>query len=284
MIAAWESKYSWERWGDFLGHADPAGLARYIRTGGLVLESPVFAMDRVTGLFAEVGIPFERLSPAQLRERFPALDTGRYYPPRALADDRFWDDASGEIGALWTEDGGYVHDPQLATHNLMHAAQADGAQLVLGATIGAIGTSEGRVTGVRTTAGQEISAPIVVNAHQPGRTPPRQRPGRGERGVRDLDPAAAAGGALHRPARRSAADRADPRRRLRPRHLFPARAGRRAAGRRPGARLRPDAVAGGSGRLPPGRHCRHLRRAGDTAGPAGARAAGPAAGRDRGRL
>ena len=172
VITAWESKFGWERWGDFLGHDDPAGLARYISTGGLVLESPSFPADRVAGLFAEVGIPFERLSAAQLRDRFPALDTGRYYPPRTLADERFWDDASGEIGALWTPDGGYVHDPQLATANLMNAARAQGARLVLATLVGAIETRAGRVTGVRVTgvgteAGQVIRAPVVVNAAGP---------------------------------------------------------------------------------------------------------------------
>jgi sarcosine oxidase subunit beta len=151
VIASWESKFSWESWGDFLGHEDPAGLARYIPTGGLVVDSPEFAMRRVTGLFADIGIPHEILSAADLVQRFPDLDTGRYYPPRALADEKFWDDASGEIRALWTPDGGYVHDPQLAAHNLMHAAQAEGARLALGTAITAIETSAGRVTGVRTT-------------------------------------------------------------------------------------------------------------------------------------
>jgi sarcosine oxidase, subunit beta len=167
VIAAWESKFSWERWGEFLGHDDPAGLARYILTGGLVLESPVFAIDRVTGLFSDVGIPFERLPAGQLRARFPALDTGRYYPPRALADDRFWDDATGEVGALWTPDGGYIDDPQLATHNLMHAAQQEGARLMLGTKVAEVRADDGRVTGIRTSAGDEISAPIVVNAAGP---------------------------------------------------------------------------------------------------------------------
>jgi sarcosine oxidase, subunit beta len=167
VIAAWESKFGWERWAEFLGHEDPAGLARYICTGGLVLESPAFAMDRVTALFADVGIPHEVLTPARLRERFPALDTGRYYPPRALADDQFWADATGEVSALWTPDGGYIHDPQLATHNLMHAAQQEGARLALATTVAQIRTSGGRVRGVRTAAGDEISAPVVVNAAGP---------------------------------------------------------------------------------------------------------------------
>jgi sarcosine oxidase, subunit beta len=167
VIAAWESKFGWERWGDFLGHDDPAGLATYIRIGGLVLESPDFAMDRVTGLFAEVGVPFERLSPTDLRKRFPTLDTGQYYPPRTLADERFWDEAAGEIGALWTPDGGYIQDPQLATHNLMYAAQQEGAQLLLSRQVTEILACEGRVTGIRTSAGDEISAAIVVNAAGP---------------------------------------------------------------------------------------------------------------------
>src|SRR5690348_11883667 len=55
VITSWESKFGWESWGDFLGHDDPAGLARYITTGGLVLDSPGFALDRVTALFTDVG-------------------------------------------------------------------------------------------------------------------------------------------------------------------------------------------------------------------------------------
>jgi hypothetical protein len=75
VITSWESKFGWERWGDFLGHEDPAGLARYITTGGLVVDSPGFALDRVTALFTDVGIPYEVLSAAQLRQR---CATSRY--------------------------------------------------------------------------------------------------------------------------------------------------------------------------------------------------------------
>jgi sarcosine oxidase subunit beta len=167
VIAAWESKFSWERWGDILGHADPAGLARYIVTGGLVLESPVFAMDRVMALFADVGVPHERLTASQLLTRFPGLDVGRYYPPRALDDEAFWANASGELGALWTPDGGYIDDPQLATQNLMHAARSEGARVLLGTEIVEITRNRTRVAGVRTSAGDEITAATVVNAAGP---------------------------------------------------------------------------------------------------------------------
>lgn len=167
VIAAWESKFSWERWGDFLGHASPAGLARYIVTGGLVLESPVFAMDRVTTLFTDVGVPFERLTARELRTRYPGLDTGRYYPPRTLDDERFWAGPEGDLGALWTPDGGYIDDPRLATQNLMHAALSEGARLRLRTAITAIMRNRTRVAGVRTSAGDEIAATTVVNAAGP---------------------------------------------------------------------------------------------------------------------
>jgi sarcosine oxidase subunit beta len=167
VIAAWESKFSWERWAQFLGHADPAGLARYVVTGGLVLESPTFAMDRVTALFTRVGVPYERLSPAGLRYRFPALDAGRHYPPRALDDEKFWADPAGELGALWTPDGGYISDPQLATQNLLYAARQDGARVLLRTEVAAILRDQGRVAGVRTAAGDEIAAATVINAAGP---------------------------------------------------------------------------------------------------------------------
>ena len=206
VITAWESKFGWERWGEFLGHEDPAGLARYIPTGGLVLESPGFALDRVTALFTDIGIPFEVLSPAQLRERFPALDTGRYYPPKALSDERSGRTPAARSRALWTPDGGYVHDPQLAAQNLMHAARAEGARLVLGADDRR--DRDQRRPGYRRTHGRRhvISAPIVVNAAGPHSGHVNDLAGvRGR--VRDLDPAAAPGGPPRRAAHRAAADR-----------------------------------------------------------------------------
>jgi glycine/D-amino acid oxidase-like deaminating enzyme len=49
----------------------------------------------------------------------------------------------------------------------MNAARAQGARLVLGTLIGAIETSGGRVTGVRTEVGQVIRAPAGTSSRTP---------------------------------------------------------------------------------------------------------------------
>src|SRR6476469_5310494 len=68
VATAWESKFGWESWADHLGHHDPAGLARYHRTGALVLDDPGFPAQRVVELYERVGIPVEVLTPQQIRE------------------------------------------------------------------------------------------------------------------------------------------------------------------------------------------------------------------------
>lgn len=167
VVTAWEAKHGWERWADHLGVADPAGLARYVRTGVLVFDFPGFDSARVLELYRKVGIPFEEFDAPGLAARFPALDVGRYFPPKRLDDPGFWDDADGSITGFMTPDGGFVDDPQLAAHNLMYAAEAAGAHGWYGVAVAAIDRDDDDVRGVRLTDGSTISAPVVVNAAGP---------------------------------------------------------------------------------------------------------------------
>jgi len=167
VAVAWEAKFGWERWREHLGADDPSGLARYIKTGVLVLDFPGFNAARVVELYRKVGIPVEALSPDELTQRFPELDAGRYFPPKAPEDDGFWDDATGRIGGLWTPEGGFVNDPQLAAHNLLHAAQANGARPRFNVSVTEVRRNEGAISGVRLSDGTELSAPVVVNAAGP---------------------------------------------------------------------------------------------------------------------
>src|SRR4051812_20195258 len=167
VVTSWEAKHAWERWADHLGAIDPIGMADYVRTGVLVLDFPGFKADRVVGLYNKIGIPVEELSPDEIRSRFPGLDTGRYFPPKSLADDGFWSDASGELCAWYTPEGGFVNDPQLSAHNLMHAAAVHGATPVYNVAVAEIARGGGRVESVRLSDGTRVSTPLVVNAAGP---------------------------------------------------------------------------------------------------------------------
>jgi sarcosine oxidase, subunit beta len=165
---AWESAKLWQRWPDFLGVADEIGQARFIRTGMLVLDSPVTALERVQGHFDEIGIPYERLDAEALHARFAALDLGRFLPPRPVDDPAFWNDATGpEITAYLTPDAGFVDDPMLAAHNLMVAAKAHGALFRFRTEVSEIHEVHGRVHEVVFKDGTTLETPVVVNAAGP---------------------------------------------------------------------------------------------------------------------
>jgi sarcosine oxidase subunit beta len=167
VALAWEARQAWEQWPQHLGHEDSAGMARYVPTGALVLECPSFDGERVLALYDRLGIDYERLDPAQLRERFRYLSTDRFYPPRLPDDPSFWRDPTGELGGFYTPEGGFVDDPTLATHNLWAAATAAGAQSVFGRRVVSVDRDAHGVRGVELDDGRLIAAPVVVNAAGP---------------------------------------------------------------------------------------------------------------------
>jgi sarcosine oxidase subunit beta len=167
VVVSWEAKHVWQEWEAFLGVADDAGTARYIATGALVLDTPGYDSDRVMALYDQVGIPYERLSAAQLCDRFPYLSAASYYPPRQPSDSRFWDDPAGELGGFYTPEGGFVDDPSLAAHNLWAAATARGARSEFRAEVAAIRRAGDRVSGVTLADGRDLGASILVNAAGP---------------------------------------------------------------------------------------------------------------------
>jgi sarcosine oxidase subunit beta len=167
VALSWESRHAWEKWRDHLGVDDPAGLARFHRVGGVQLDVPGAARERVLNLFDQVGVPYERWDAAELRQRLPALDSGRYYPPKPVDSDAFWEDAEGELGGYFTPDAGFVDDPQLAAHNLMVAAQAAGARFGFRQQVVGVERSQGRVTAVQLAGDERVPTPVVINAAGP---------------------------------------------------------------------------------------------------------------------
>ncbi len=167
VATAWESKHRWERWEAHLGFADPVGLARFHRTGMVVLDSPLSPRQRVVPLLDSVGVPYEEWEPDELRRRVPGIDVGCYWPPKRVDDDDFYSDASGELGALYMPEAGFIDDPQLAAHNLAAAAAQHGVFYLFNRQVVEVVQKKDRVDGVVLSDGRRISSPVVVNAAGP---------------------------------------------------------------------------------------------------------------------
>jgi sarcosine oxidase, subunit beta len=166
VAASWEAKFDWESWSEYLGSRPEESLARFIKTGCLILDGST-DRERVLSLFARVGVPYEGWDAETIRQRVPGLDSGRYAPPKPVTDDAFWADADGELGGYYTPDGGFIDDPQLATANLMAAAERSGTEIQLHEQVVEILQKDARVQGVRLRSGSVIQAPVVVNAAGP---------------------------------------------------------------------------------------------------------------------
>lgn len=166
VALAWESAHCWSRWSEHLGCDVGQPLARFQRSGFVSLDSGQ-PQSRDTSLLQRAGVPFEEWDAATLSRRVPGLDVGRYGPPARPTDDRFWADPTGQLGAIFVPDGGYVDDPSLAAQNLAAAAQHFGARFLLNETVTGVERDRGRVSGVRLAGGPSLLAPVVVNAAGP---------------------------------------------------------------------------------------------------------------------
>ena len=167
VATAWESKHIWEKWPDHLGEAARTGMTEFRRTGLVMLDVPPAPRERSITLFEQVGVPYEEWDAAPLTGRVPGIDASRWWPPKRLDDDEFWQDSSERLGAVFTPDAGYVDDPQLAAVNLADAARRHGATFLFGRPIVSIRSSGGRVRGVELADGERIDAPVVVNVGGP---------------------------------------------------------------------------------------------------------------------
>ena len=167
VALAYESMLRWTQWADHLGTVDPAGMATFEQVGAIVYEAPNFPADRVRAMFDRVGVAWQNWTPERSRELRPVFDPGCFWPPKPVDSDEFAADPQGDVTCIFTPEGGYIDDPQLAAHNLMHAALQHGATFRFGATVVDVLRSAGRVCGVDLADGTTITTPIVVNCAGP---------------------------------------------------------------------------------------------------------------------
>ncbi|MFJ6215497.1 NAD(P)/FAD-dependent oxidoreductase [Streptomyces sp. NPDC092296] len=166
IAASWEAAALWRAWQDHLG-CEVGEPARFERSGMVMLDTDVAPRSRYLRLFDQVGVVYEEWDSATLAARVPGIDTGRYWPPKRLADQAFWADATSTLGGVFTPDAGFVSDPQLAAQNLANAARHHGAEFRLRRAVVAVESSGGRVTAVVLDDGTRLSCATVVNAAGP---------------------------------------------------------------------------------------------------------------------
>jgi glycine/D-amino acid oxidase-like deaminating enzyme len=166
VATAWEAHFGWLDWAGHLGH-DVSDLAMFRKSGLVMLDVEAAPRTSWLPLFDEIGVPYEEWDSATLAERVPGIDVGRYWPPKRLDDEEFWEDAKQSLGGVYTPDAGYVSDPSLAAVNLAAAASACGAEFRFRSTVTALEKAGGRVTAVRLSDGTRIPCAVVVNAAGP---------------------------------------------------------------------------------------------------------------------
>jgi sarcosine oxidase subunit beta len=166
-LTSWESAPFWHDWAGYLGVVDPDGMASFIKTGMLIFDTPGGTMPRVTALWDQIGIPYERLDADDLQQRFPTLDVGSFFPPRSIDDPAFADDPVGQLHAVLDIEAGYIDDPMLAARNIAFAAKHHGAEFRFRSGVTRVLRDGERVAGVQLEDGSIIEAPVVVNAAGP---------------------------------------------------------------------------------------------------------------------
>jgi sarcosine oxidase subunit beta len=168
VAMAYEGLHYWRDWARYLETEDERGLAEFVPCGMSQIKSPDGHWQKALPHYDRIGIPYEEWSPAEVKEKMPMWNTGAYYPPSLPEDEAFWQEATAEIpGAIYVPGEGYVNDPVLATHNLRRAAEAYGAEFLLGRKVIEIRREGNRVSGVTLEDGEALAALIVVNVAGP---------------------------------------------------------------------------------------------------------------------
>ena len=168
--------------------------------GYVMLDVPVLSNDKTMALFDRAGIPYEIWDSSTLKTRMVGIDAGRYWPNKPVKSDEFFNEASEELGAIFSKHGGYVSDPLLAAQNFAAAAKREGVNFKFRKAVVGIEKKNGRVSGVKLsdfdsqnkkaleTGDEVINADVVVNVAGPWSTLINQMAGAGSDFTMELKP------------------------------------------------------------------------------------------------
>jgi sarcosine oxidase subunit beta len=169
VAMAREGYYYWLDWPKYLQAEDPAGMARYVNTGCLVMKTELNKnLQNVMASLDDMGVAYEELDLEGIRQKMPMLDLKKFFPAKRLNDPLFGRPTGDAVaGAIFVPESGYITDPQLSTHNAQVAAEAKGGKFMFNAEVTDILAAKGRAAGIRLRNGEEIHAPVVVNVAGP---------------------------------------------------------------------------------------------------------------------
>lgn len=168
---AYESHFYWKNWAKYLGaeDVDERGLIEYHNVGSMVMKTELNDYCRPTmALMDELDSPYSEFTPEELTQKLPVWNMESFYPVKRPEDPGFGIANKEPLpGAVLFHAAGYVSDPQLATHNIMRAAEAVGGTFKYNAEVSEIRKQGGQVGGVMLTSGEIFDAPVVLNAAGP---------------------------------------------------------------------------------------------------------------------
>ena len=168
--------------------------------GFVMLDAPVLSNEKTIKLYEQIGIPYEVWDSNTLKLRMSGINAGKYWPNKPVKSDEFWDEASEELGALFSKHGGYISDPLLAAQNFAGAAKREGVNFYFRTSVVGIEKNKGRVSGVRVRSfdsqnideskseDEVIAADVVVNVAGPWSTQINQMAGAGSDFTMELKP------------------------------------------------------------------------------------------------
>jgi glycine/D-amino acid oxidase-like deaminating enzyme len=210
VALSWESYFLWKEFKELIDGTNSYSskplnnsqehYAHLEDRGYVMLDVPVLSNDKTMALFDRAGIPYEIWDSNTLKTRMVGIDAGRYWPNKPVKSDEFFNEASEELGAIFSKHGGYVSDPLLAAQNFAAAAKREGVNFKFRKAVVGIEKKNGRVSGVKLsdfdsqskkaleTGDEVIDADVVVNVAGPWSTLINQMAGAGSDFTMELKP------------------------------------------------------------------------------------------------
>jgi len=210
VALSWESYFLWKEFKELIDGTNSYSskplsnsqehYAHLEDRGYVMLDVPVLSNDKTMALFDRAGIPYEIWDSNTLKARMVGIDAGRYWPNKPVKSDEFFNEASEELGAIFSKHGGYVSDPLRAAQNFAAAAKREGVNFKFRKAVVGIEKKNGRVSGVKLsdfdsqskkaldTGDEVINADVVVNVAGPWSTLINQMAGAGSDFTMELKP------------------------------------------------------------------------------------------------